>query len=66
LAGQQEKIHSTSYFCNREKHNQDMVFLSDYYILDLRKGLKKVLRKRGLWPEKELRLKEAQELMSQQ
>ncbi|CAG8818681.1 46483_t:CDS:2, partial [Gigaspora margarita] len=46
--------------------NLNMVFPSDYCILELRgeaKGLKKVLRERGLWPEKELRLKEAQELM---
>ncbi|CAG8757832.1 17169_t:CDS:1, partial [Gigaspora margarita] len=66
---QQEKICSISYFCNREKHNQDMVFLSNYCILKLHgeaKGLKEVLRERGLWPEKGLRLKKAQELMSQQ
>ncbi|CAG8703913.1 14165_t:CDS:2 [Dentiscutata erythropus] len=43
--------------------------LLNYYIPELRgeaKGLKKVLGERGLWPEEGLRVKEAQELMSQQ
>ncbi|CAG8839330.1 2252_t:CDS:1, partial [Cetraspora pellucida] len=51
------------------KYDQDMVFPSDYHIPELRgeaKGLKEVLKERGLWPEEELRLKEAQELISQQ
>ncbi|CAG8802463.1 38684_t:CDS:2 [Gigaspora margarita] len=68
-AEQQEKIRSISYFCNKEKHNQDIVFPSDYHILELcgkAKGLKEVLKERELWPKKELRLKKAQELMSQQ
>ncbi|CAG8734202.1 28961_t:CDS:2 [Gigaspora margarita] len=65
----QEKMCSISYFRDGKKHNQVMVFLSDYYIPELcneAKELKKVLTERGLWPEKELRLKEVQELMSQQ
>ncbi|CAG8772171.1 12928_t:CDS:1, partial [Cetraspora pellucida] len=40
-----------------------------YHISELHeeaKGLREVLRERGLWPEKGLKLKEAQELMSQQ
>ncbi|CAG8845584.1 40180_t:CDS:1, partial [Gigaspora margarita] len=52
-----------------EKYNQVMVFLSDYCISELHnkaKELKKVLRERELWPEMGLRLKKAQELMSQQ
>ncbi|CAG8827726.1 14992_t:CDS:2, partial [Cetraspora pellucida] len=68
-AGKQEKLHSTSYFHKGRKYDQDMVFLSDYYISELRgkaKGLKEVLKKRGLWPEEGLRLKEVRELISQQ
>ncbi|CAG8843627.1 45916_t:CDS:2, partial [Gigaspora margarita] len=51
------------------RYDQNMIFPSDYCIPKLRgeaKGLREVLRERGLWPEKELKLKEAQELMSQQ
>ncbi|CAG8844202.1 40021_t:CDS:2, partial [Gigaspora margarita] len=38
-----QKMHSTSYFHDGEKHNQVMVFPSDYYISELHdeaKGLK--------------------------
>ncbi|CAG8837121.1 8961_t:CDS:2, partial [Cetraspora pellucida] len=68
-AGKQEKLRSTSYFRKGRKYDQDMVFASDYHITELRgeaKGLKEVLKKRGLWPEEGLRLKEARELISQQ
>ncbi|CAG8760882.1 16426_t:CDS:2, partial [Racocetra fulgida] len=65
-AGKQEKLRSTSYFRKGRKYDQDMVFPSDYHIPELRgeaKGLKEVLKERGLWPEEGLRLKEARELI---
>ncbi|CAG8811388.1 10704_t:CDS:2, partial [Gigaspora margarita] len=52
----QEKMHSISYFYDGEKHNQNMVFPSNYHIPELRdkaKGLKEVLRERGLWQKME-------------
>ncbi|CAG8828449.1 35402_t:CDS:2, partial [Gigaspora margarita] len=64
-----EKLRSTSYFHEGIRYDQNMIFPSDYRILELcgkAKGLKEVLRERGLWPEKELKLKGARELMSQQ
>ncbi|CAG8728751.1 35412_t:CDS:2, partial [Racocetra persica] len=67
LAGKQEKLRSTSYFREGIRYDQDMIFSSDYRISELHeeaKGLREVLRKRGLWPEKGLKLKETQELMS--
>ncbi|CAG8607258.1 17279_t:CDS:2 [Cetraspora pellucida] len=67
-AGKQEKLCSISYFRKGRKYDQNMVFLSDYHIPELRgeaKGLKEVLKKRGLWPEEGLRLKEARELITQ-
>ncbi|CAG8804567.1 34817_t:CDS:2 [Gigaspora margarita] len=66
-ARKQEKICSTLYFYERIKYDQSMIFQLDYYIPELceeAKGLKQVLTERGLWPEKGLKLKEAQELMS--
>ena len=68
-AGKQEKLRSTSYFREGIRYDQDMIFPSDYRIPELReeaKGLRDILRERGLWPEKGLKLKEARELMSQQ
>ncbi|CAG8836716.1 25112_t:CDS:1, partial [Racocetra persica] len=52
----------TSYFRERIRYDQDMIFSSDYHIPELRgeaKGLREVLREIGLWPEKGLKLKEA-------
>ncbi|CAG8851433.1 14081_t:CDS:1, partial [Gigaspora margarita] len=34
-AEQQEKMNSILYFCDEEKHNQYIVFSSDYCILEL-------------------------------
>ncbi|CAG8825875.1 5043_t:CDS:2, partial [Gigaspora margarita] len=50
-------------------YDQSMIFPLDYHIPELReeaKRLKQVLTERGLWSEKGLKLKEAQELMSKQ
>ncbi|CAG8537614.1 3313_t:CDS:2, partial [Dentiscutata heterogama] len=60
-ARKQKILHSILYFCKGIRHDQDMIFSSDYYTLELRreaKGLREVLRGRGLWSEKELKLKE--------
>ncbi|CAG8724302.1 35886_t:CDS:2 [Gigaspora margarita] len=68
-ARKEKKIGSTSYFCERIKYDQSIVFPLDYYIPELHKEakeLKQGLSKRGLWLEKGLKLKEAQELISQQ
>ncbi|CAG8769411.1 27476_t:CDS:1, partial [Racocetra persica] len=49
-ARKQEKLHSISYFRERIRYDQDMIFSSDYRIPELReeaKGLREVLRKRG-------------------
>ncbi|CAG8800953.1 6328_t:CDS:1, partial [Racocetra fulgida] len=56
-AGKQEKIRNISYFRERIKYDQDIVFPSDYHIPKLcgeAKGLREVLTKRGLWPEEGL------------
>ena len=48
---------------------QDIIFPLDYHILELReqpKGLKQVLKERGLWPNEGLKLEEARRVLSQQ
>ncbi|CAG8717886.1 1711_t:CDS:1, partial [Racocetra fulgida] len=55
-AGKQKKMRKTSYFCERQKYEQDIVFPSDYHILKLcgeAKRLREVIMERELWPEED-------------
>ncbi|CAG8756826.1 600_t:CDS:1 [Cetraspora pellucida] len=50
-AGKQEKLCSRSYFREGIGYDKDMIFSSDYHILELHreaKGLREVLREKGL------------------
>ncbi len=64
--GKQPKMRKT-YF--GEEIPQDMIFPLDYHIPELcgqPKGLKQVLKERGLWPNEGLKLEEARRVLSQQ